>query len=504
MIWELYRRESPWILFAGVALAAGWAAAVPPDESLPVIAVIIPGMMLLAAGVSRRATLFEAALPIPGRSLFVARLLSFLTVIWAPIVTVGTATSGRGATGDELAGVVAAGMVLTAAGVFSLTARIEEFSSTVPRMAQIVAGAIIIGLLQAWSGHSGVVALFFAAAAGARLFAVWPRIPAAFQAAPIEPRPAPDAARHIAPLPALALLPVLRSAFPWTVIIMLGVIVLQGVIGGWTYGVIAGVGIPGMVRRASRWMWALPVSRPALLAISVLPYVVAMAGGFGLGAWLRPIGGERSYPVPVYENGIVAAECLHFATGASAPVTRAPWGETVDPVVQRFPGFVAYNPYAARPGNSKRFIEWQFERATAAIYGRPITEREYLRPVSMRFPAVVLTIAMVMCLALFGAFCFATLEWRPFGRMSKPWRNAVGATVVVLAFAPVIVLDLATHLKTTALVSAAALHLSAALPDSPWAVLAAAAAIVAAGYAVLTWQFRGLEPSQQPTPVWAR
>jgi hypothetical protein len=504
MIWQLLRREPRWLVLAGMLASLVWAVELPSGEGVPVMATTISGMMLLGAGVGRRATLFEAALPIPAPALFTARLLFFLAVIWAPLLTL-IAIVPRGGLAEALA----AGAILSLAAVFCLTARVEEFASPIPRTVLIAAGAIMIGLLQAWSGHAAVIALVCAVAAAARLIVVWPRIPAGFQAAAIEPRAARGAGRRVTPVRLLTVLPVLRSALPSIVLVMLGVIVLQGIVGGWTYGVIAGIGMPGVARRASRWMWALPISRRTLLALTVLPYVLAIAGGFALGAWLQPVGGKPPYPVSRYDEGGRYADCWRFARGVPVPVTVAPWGETAEPDVARFPGFVLYNPFAVRPDNSKRFLEWQFQRATEAIYGRRISTDEYhrtdrgkLRPISMQSRAAMLTLAIVTCMALFGAFCFAMLESRRFGRLSKLWRNALGAVAVTLGFAPVLAIMLFSRVTPNILIGAAAIRLSEALPATQWAPLGAAIAIVAAAYAVLTWQFRTLEPSQQPPPIW--
>jgi len=64
------------------------------------------------------------------------------------------------------------------------------------------------------------------------------------------------------------------------------------------------------------------------------------------------------------------------AKGGKAPLIQAPWGETFQPPVFHESGFDISDPYAVGCGNSERFLDWQFNRATIAVFGRPIPRKK--------------------------------------------------------------------------------------------------------------------------------
>jgi hypothetical protein len=507
VIAQLIRREPLWIVGAGVVVAALWGGLIPADVQQPTAVGLLPAL-LLGAGGNRRATLFDAALPISGRTLITARLLFMLATIWLPVCAAAGMLLARGQA-EGAAEFWASGMVITAAGVFGLTARIEEFDSSMPRAVFFVVAAIAIFIPAFWEGHAAVVFLVSGLLAAGRLAMVWPRIPAGFQAAAIEPRRAQveKRARGHGGL-WFAVLPLLRAALPRLVLVMLAVIAFQGVMGSWTYGAVAGFGVPAMARRASRWLWALPISRRTLLAITIGPYLACMAGSFAVGAWLRVFDRGRERPVVMYDESTRHVECWRFVRGTAAPVVQAPWGETARPEGTRFLGWVAYNPFVVMPRSSPRFVEWQFQRATEAIYGRPISTLEYrtldrraLRPLSLRWPAVLMNTAVILVIAIFGVFCFTVFESRPFARMSKTVRGLVGVLAMVLAFGTVLSFDFAGLAAGGSLTSsAAASFLALRLSAYPWLGVV----MVAVAYGMLQWQFHTLEAGRQVDTIGAR
>ncbi len=63
--------------------------------------------------------------------------------------------------------------------------------------------------------------------------------------------------------------------------------------------------------------------------------------------------------------------------------------------------WIYYNPYWAGPENSARFIDWQFSRETAAVYGIPLSREQFLaairgglRPVTEQPRMQLLTVAV--------------------------------------------------------------------------------------------------------------
>jgi hypothetical protein len=71
-------------------------------------------------------------------------------------------------------------------------------------------------------------------------------------------------------------------------------------------------------------------------------------------------------------NVLPTLEFWSLAKNAEAPLIEATWGETFQPPVFRVYGFDVFNPYAVGCANSERFLDWQFNRATNAVYGRPL------------------------------------------------------------------------------------------------------------------------------------
>jgi len=506
MIAQLMRREPLWIVGVGVVAAVLWGGLIPAEMRQPTAIGFLMVIMLASRG-NRRATLFEAALPIPGRTLIAARFLFILAAIWLPTgcAVAMLMANGQAANAGDLCG---SATVLTAAIVFAMTSRIEEFGSSTPSAPFLIGAVIAMTLPEIWTGHAAIVCAVAGLPAAGRLATVWPRIPAGFQAAPFEPRRARIERQTRLHGGWVGMLPLMRAALPRPVWPLLALVAVQALIGSAIYGAVAGFGIPAMPRRAGRWLWAMPLSRPTLLAITALPFLLCVGGSFALGAWLRPFHRESGMPVSMYDDGARYVELWRVARGGETPVIQAPWGETVHPAGMPVLGWVVYNPFVVAPRSSPQFVEWQFQRATEAIYGRAIPTAEYrklpwtaLRPLSLQWRAGVLSTALMLGIAMLGVFSVTIYEWRPFGRLSKAWRTTFGTVAMVLAFGPVLALDFVglggpIHVGSTGLVMMVALRLSA----YPWL----AVAIVSAGYAVLQWQFAGVEPAKQAVTIGSR
>ena len=104
-------------------------------------------------------------------------------------------------------------------------------------------------------------------------------------------------------------------------------------------------------------------------------------------------------------------EFWRILPAGQSPRIEAPWGETWLPTVQTVAGVAIYNPYSLGPANSRRFLEWQYRRATLAVYGQEVDFNDYhlptLRPLERQAPFVALNIATCLCwmlLLLNGVF----------------------------------------------------------------------------------------------------
>jgi hypothetical protein len=67
----------------------------------------------------------------------------------------------------------------------------------------------------------------------------------------------------------------------------------------------------------------------------------------------------------------------------------APWGERVVADTFSILGMTYFDPFTTTSESSSRFVEWQFANATTAVYGRPISERDYNNESIARPPRVV-------------------------------------------------------------------------------------------------------------------
>jgi hypothetical protein len=71
-------------------------------------------------------------------------------------------------------------------------------------------------------------------------------------------------------------------------------------------------------------------------------------------------------------NVQVPAGYWRWAGDGSAPAIEAPWGESYRPEVSTRWRLAFFNPYSVGRESSQRYLEWQFLRATQAVYGQAI------------------------------------------------------------------------------------------------------------------------------------
>src|SRR5271170_7487131 len=119
MIYQLLKRDPAWRLIPFAAAASLCILAGPKEVGMPVLATLL-GASPFLAGVHRRATRFQAALPISARDLFATRCISFAGLVWLPLlVAAGVAFLKGGSAWKGIASVLldcgAAGTVTTIA-----------------------------------------------------------------------------------------------------------------------------------------------------------------------------------------------------------------------------------------------------------------------------------------------------------------------------------------------------------------------------------------------------
>ena len=542
MIFQLMKRDRVFLWTAlGLALVMAYFAVVFDLGAtfLPLqLAVMI--MMLAWNRTLVRATPFEMALPIEGRDLFLARVLSFLAAVWMPAIVVFLTLWIRHEKMQTGWAMLQVAPILTLALLLPLAVRLPEAAAPlglVRVLGVLVAAAGVMSWR--WFGPT-VSAEIFGVACALVLIAVWPVIPYSFQMAP-ENREAnfawmaptnPERVRAPQQVgesrqfsdKTSAAMAVFRTAFGgYQDLAFFAVMISQGLFGtGLLFVAIFTVTSVLTSRQRTRWLLALPISSRALLTITLLASVLPLFGGAAIGMLIAANTTFRSDyslsagPKPQGTGDVnVALAFWRYAPHGQVPLIQAPWGETVQPVTFAPLGLTFYNPYTTRPDSSERLHEWQFERATTAVYGAPITRSEYpkldyrtLHPVvnRPRMQALTLAAALVACLLL--VYATELPRWHRLHRLSKSAQTIV---YLILATPLIAVFGLELYYSThalvsigTALVQGCLLRISERLPNGLSVALAILVA-VAAMYGLLEWQFRRSELTgkfQQPVRRW--
>lgn len=483
-------------------------------------AMILPLQMTMIQRTSQQhASLFEAALPIRAREIFLARLLSSLAIVWLPLLTWIVATLIRRSSPWPMSYILDLSAIATLAIILPYSIRAGEIGA--PPVRLVVLSWIVLAAASALAIYvltpAMALALFAFAIVGVLLM-TWLAIPESFQTAPREAGAdaalvSPTTESHVARANAVGWWwPILRSVFGPISLLNFLLMVVFGALGAmWlVYICIFSSMICAITRQRTRWMSGLPLSHRRLLLIGLVPLIVTVPGGLALGTSIhlpymrdgKPIDYEAPTPRATthyfYSRTNVALEYWRRSPDGRPPAIVATWGESYPPDVLTVLGVSFYNPYSSGEGSSPRFIEWQFERATTAVYGRPISLAEYDADGAVRPPRVTRSprmqilnggaiLALVLCLAFFGEVA----RWQRFSRM-----RSGRAFAMVIAPAPMllVVVDMfyetghGTQLITPA-TEAVLLHLSRILPSGLLPVIVAAAVPVIAMYALLEWQF---------------
>jgi hypothetical protein len=338
MIWRLIKREPAlwyWPLYVCVQL---------PFLLLlgaPAAVFTLPAAMVFFAGEPwRRATPFEAALPIAARQFFLARLLVIMALLW-PQAFVSSATLAlwRSSAHAALAPILAAGVCTL--GVAGLQSGRLGVIASLQRPGVVFFGA---WLLVAFSGlpiRPGTVEAILSVcllASVALFFRIWFLLPKSFELAPRVGYEAglgpggvvlrdpdlpvgPDAGvpkgretrRASAGAGTLAAwMPFLRSVFPPPYVRVLPFLVPMGAIPemlpmcgfwlpmGWLLPI-----------RCAGWMRTLPVKRRLTLWATVGPAVLCLIGSYAAGALLR----RSSVPLRVHAVAVAVIMALALLSG---------------------------------------------------------------------------------------------------------------------------------------------------------------------------------------------
>jgi hypothetical protein len=505
VILKLARRDPAWAL--GLAVIGTYLVVLLIEQGRTAHDNLLWNEMAMFAGLmfylkpQRRATLWEAALPIPARQLFLAKALSRLAMVWIPLMVCGWLTMMlKGAEWSGVGATVACGAALTLAILLQQVVRVEELVISAWLASAIWAALTAAGILAWWLLPAAVTLAIFALASAGAFVRIWLTLPLSFQTAPVEAA----SGREIRPGrsgPALPWWPVVRS-FPWTSLGFLPMVIMLP--GNW-FGCYFGIFAMEGSRPRTRWLDSLPLSHRTRLLINLLPALVLIGGassGVHFVADIQTVGIGDATTLTDGRLGTpdvtVSGEFWKHTRDGAAPVIESPWGETFRPAVVSVFGYTLYNPYSAGPNNSQRFFDWQFEKATDAAYGRSLNPRQLdrakkagLKPITARPRMRILNLAAQALLLLVLIFLRELFRWHRVLRLSRLARGILIAAIMAPPLGGMLLLSYIPMLRggmfaiPQHLIQWLLFRVSVLLPDNLLAVTAAAAVPVVLMYWLL-------------------
>jgi len=288
MIWQLVRRDQDWRMLGWVTLGlwvgtlAGTVFSHPRVTAESLFSSALPNMLFgclvlgFMFGANRRAALFQAALPIPARDLFVARLFSYVAGLWFVLLNTAAAcyVAGSGPSIPLLSLIMAAAMgAVTYLALLSL--RLRELSVPTWMAYALLAGLGPAGYLVLFPGplfffaRPGIVLPVCAVTFAALLWRDLASMPMAFQVAPMD-AVAERLAKSGAGLVRPVWWPVWQSALHGRSSLFLVMLAIWLAMGMWWIVplMIASFVVNALV--SLRWLWPLPVERRKMLAMILL------------------------------------------------------------------------------------------------------------------------------------------------------------------------------------------------------------------------------------------
>jgi hypothetical protein len=197
-------------------------------------------------------------------------------------------------------------------------------------------------------------------------------------------------------------------------------------------GVIEYFGPSPKFYRPGPWLAAMPIHPRKLvraaMAVVLVPTLAAYFLGI-YGPWVKDLTSNLRVTADQAWNALSWKDPALCATlnvrpplefwqpvNGAAPTIRAPWGETFQPPISRVLGVNVYNPFAVGCGNTKRFFDWQFERATVAVYGQTLAfdpKVTWMPPAAPQARRQIVTAAGFAAeVILIGIFLVAGNWWR--------------------------------------------------------------------------------------------
>lgn len=356
--------------------------------------------LLLSAGITSRGSVFASGLPVPARTLWIARMLSIVAAAALPVATmIAVAAIEWGPRGvptvhlpTALLGLrLLAALLLPLAVLQAIRPELRSLRSTRGERRRLAGAAVLSLLVVAGPLPAGwTLALAFVAALALAVL-TYRRLPPAFSLVgrELEATPPPSAAsteregggRAGAATRALARV-LLNHAAAWFI---LPVLVLYG----FQTLLVHQEGSDALLLLLLPTIWIpfvalhsmsrvgpldpLPIPRRRLFRWCVLPAVAAYLVGLAIYTPIARLLPETLALVRLQRNGLrTPSEFWEFAPGGRPPSIVAPWGEAHLPRARALlPGLetAIYFPFEAPADASPRYFAWQARRALAAVHG---------------------------------------------------------------------------------------------------------------------------------------
>ena len=279
MIWQLMKRDPAWIVAPFLPVLFVIPAFRNPQGAIGLGIESLIFIAIFSQGLRTNCTLYEAALPIRGRDLWLARVLALLALLWLPVLATSGILVGLKTPPAPLIEVSAVYSVLM---LGAKCIRIGEFA--LPRwmnpvgLVTIVASGTLVPIFMNLANlpPAGEV-LGACGLLGAALFVTGlSRVPESFQIAPESAgssgRPMPAKGSHFMWSPVWASL----ARWRWYALLLTANWMF---IGARSLQSVSMLPFLPMIRDRLSWLFALPISMRRLFAMIALPCTAAMALG---------------------------------------------------------------------------------------------------------------------------------------------------------------------------------------------------------------------------------
>jgi len=297
MICQLIRRDQAWKTTPWLALLSAVAWAWP--QPIGPFGAFVAMMGLFAGMPQRRATRFEAGLPIEARDLLLARTLSLMAMVWIPALSGAAGSVVMNGFSALAAKPLAVGALCTLMAAVAEAAWLKELAG--PQWI-LYPPLFFLPAVDTLIVHYPLVPPL-CALAGVGLFVwAWVAVPRSFQlsSAGLKAYQAAAHARRPAPLAAFRWAPVWRSVCSWQYVFFVTMMGFQTLGGQWLLTPFLLLFVWLGPRTKTRWLWALPVGRRALLWTMMGPILAAHALGY-----LASFRVHRHAPLPVSDPRVV-------------------------------------------------------------------------------------------------------------------------------------------------------------------------------------------------------